>query len=143
MVKYEKPLPLITPVSKVFYDGCKSRRLLYQHCHACDRIICFPKILCPGCLGSELTWKASKGSGVVFSFTITRAAAPSEFSASVPYVLAIVRLDEGFKLMSNIEDCDLDTLHCDMRVEVQFDDITEEITLPKFRPVEKESSSYA
>lgn len=133
MNDYMKPLPLITSVSKVFYDACKTGRLLYQQCQVCNELVFFPKTLCPGCLGSDLTWKESAGTGSIFSFTITQAHAPSEFASATPYVLAIIKMDEGFKLMSNIVDCDPDDLRCDMRVRVTFEAVTPEITLPKFR----------
>ena len=69
----------------------------------------------------------------MFSFTVTVAAAPTEFADSTPYILAIVKLDEGFKLMTNIVECDFNRLRCDMPVEVIFEQVTDEITLPKFR----------
>lgn len=70
-----------------------------------------------------------------FSFTVAYDFAPPEFASSTPYALAVVNLDEGFSMLTNIVDCDLDKLQCDMPVEVLFDPVTPEITLPKFRPV--------
>ncbi|MBU3069189.1 Zn-ribbon domain-containing OB-fold protein [Aestuariicella sp. G3-2] len=133
MSNYKKPLPLITPTSKVFYDGCRSGKLLYQQCLDCGQVIFFPQSICPGCLSHNIEWKQSKGKGRLFTFTITHAAAPSEFSEDTPYVLAIVEMDEGYKMMTNIIETDFDEIKCDMEVEVVFDKVTEEITLPKFR----------
>ena len=135
MGEYKKPLPLITPLSKVFYDGCREHKLLYQQCSDCGEIVFFPRHLCSNCLGRNLSWQESKGRGRIHTFTVTYEYAPSEFADSTPYALAIVKLDEGFRMMSNIVDCDLSQLACETPVEVVFDAVTAEITLPKFRPV--------
>ena len=134
MSDYQKPLPLITPVSKVFYDGCKEHKLLFQQCADCGEVVFFPKILCTGCMSRNLEWKESQGRGKIHTFTVTYDYAPPEFMADVPYALAIIELDEGFTMMSNIVECDFDKLACNMPVEVVFDPVTPEITLPKFRP---------
>ena len=135
MGEYKKPLPLITPLSKVFYDGCREHKLLYQQCSDCGEIVFFPRHLCSNCMGRNLAWKESTGRGRIHTFTVTYAYAPMEFADSTPYALAIIKLDEGFRMMSNIVECNLDQLACEMPVEVVFDAVTEEITLPQFRPV--------
>ncbi|MCX5851298.1 MAG: Zn-ribbon domain-containing OB-fold protein [Deltaproteobacteria bacterium] len=137
MSGYNKPLPLITPLSKVFYDACRDKKLMYQQCNDCGEIIFFPKHLCPNCMSRNLGWKESKGKGKIQTFTVTYEAAPPEFAADQPYALAIIRLDEGFRMMTNIVECDFNTLSCEMPVEVVFDAVTPEITLPKFRPAVK------
>ena len=134
MSEYTKPLPLITALSKVFYDGCKEGRLLYQVCADCGHVNFFPKELCCNCMGRNLEWRESSGRGRIFTFTVTYDYAPPEFASDTPYALAIVILDEGFRMTSNIVECDFDTLKCDMPVEVVFDPVTPEVTLPKFRP---------
>jgi len=140
MSKYSKPLPLITKLSKVFYDGCKENRLLYQQCKDCGQVVFFPKYLCSKCMSHNLEWKESKGKGKIHTFTVTYDAAPPEFMADVPFALAIIELDEGFRIMSNIVECDFNELICDMPVEVIFVPVTPEITLPKFRPVKNEGT---
>ncbi|MBU2551896.1 MAG: Zn-ribbon domain-containing OB-fold protein [Proteobacteria bacterium] len=135
MSGYNKPLPLITQLSKVFYDGCKANKLLYQVCADCGEIIFFPKQTCPNCMGHSLEWKESSGRGRIFTFTVTYDYAPPEFAADTPYALAIVVLEEGFRMTSNIVESDLDAIRCDMPVEVVFDPVTSDITLPKFRLV--------
>ncbi len=134
MGDYTKPLPLITTLSKVFYDACKENKLIYQHCPdcGCDPIF-FPKHMCPDCLGENLGWKVSKGKGRIYSFTVALDSAPPEFWGDMPYILAIVELDEGFRMMSNIVMCDPNDVTCDKRVEIVFDPVTPEVTLPKFR----------
>jgi len=141
MSNYKKPLPLITPVSHIFYEGCQNGKLLYQQCSQCGEVIFFPKSLCPECLSHNIEWKESAGKGRIFTYTVTYANAPPEFISDMPYVLAIVRMDEGYKLMTNIVDCDFADLQCDLSVEVIFEKVTEAITLPKFRLLGKAATS--
>ena len=135
MSEYNLPLPVITTLSKVFWDGCKEEKLLYQHCEDCGEVIFFPKYLCPNCMSHSLEWLESKGKGKIDTFTVTYNFAPPAFMAEVPYCVAIIDMDEGYRMMSNIVECDFKELECDMPVEVAFDPVTEEVTLPKFRPV--------
>ncbi|MBA2882986.1 hypothetical protein HNR65_003342 [Desulfosalsimonas propionicica] len=136
MSEYNKPLPLVTELSKHFYDGCKQGELLYQKCDDCGQIVFYPKELCPACMGRRLSWRKSNGKGKIYTFTVTYDAAPPEFATDVPYALALIDVDEGFRMMSNIVECDFDKLRCEMPVEVVFDQITPDIALPKFRPSE-------
>lgn len=136
MTEYKKPLPLITEMSKIFYDGCRDGKLLYQKCDDCNETIFFPKHLCTACMGRNLSWEASAGKGKIYSFTVTYEYAPMEFMDSTPYALAIINMDEGFSIMSNIVECDFESLASDMEVEVFFDPVTPEISLPKFRLVD-------
>jgi uncharacterized OB-fold protein len=85
-------------------------------------------------MSHNLEWKESKGKGKIYTFTVTYDAAPPEFMASVPYALAVINLDEGFSMLSNIVDCDYEKLSCDLPVEVLFEKVTPDVTLPKFRP---------
>lgn len=135
MSEYNLPLPVITTLSKVFWDGCKQEKLLYQHCEDCGEVIFFPKYLCPNCMSHNLEWLESKGKGKIDTFTVTYNFAPPAFMAEVPYCVAIIDMDEGYRMMSNIVKCDFDELECEMPVEVVFDPVTEEVTLPRFRPV--------
>jgi uncharacterized OB-fold protein len=133
--EYNLPLPVITTLSKEYWDGCKENKLLYQHCRDCDEVIFFPKYLCPNCMGHNLEWLESKGKGKIVTFTVTYESAPPAFMAEMPYAVAIIEMDEGYRIMSNIIECDFDTLECEMPVEVVFDPVTPEVTLPKFKPV--------
>ena len=136
MKEYKKPLPLITKLSKPFYDACKEHRLIYQKCRDCNQVIFFPKILCTNCMGHNLEWKESKGKGTVLTYTVTYDYGPQEFMQDGPYALALIDMDEGYRMMSNIIGCEFSDIKCGMPVEVVFEVATEEITLPKFRPVQ-------
>jgi len=86
-------------------------------------------------MSRDLEWKESKGKGKIYSFTVTYDFAPPDFMDDVPYALAIIDIDEGFRIMSNVVECNFEELACDMPVEVVFDPVTPQITMPKFRPV--------
>ena len=89
--------------------------------------------MCPECLSTEWVWTKVSGRGIVYSFVVFHRVYHTGFKDEVPYVVAVVELEEGPRLMSNIIGCDPNAVHCDMPVEVVFDDVSEEVTLPKFR----------
>ena len=134
MKEYNKPLPRPTPWSKPFWEGCKRHELLIQRCKECQEHIFYPKIFCPSCFSSTLEWVKSSGRGKIYTYAAIYSYAPTEFSEEVPYIVAVVELEEGVRMMSNIVECKPEDVRCDMEVEVVFDDVTEEMTLPKFKP---------
>jgi uncharacterized OB-fold protein len=79
----------------------------------------------------------ASGKGTLYSFTVVENNAPSAFMKDIPFVVALIRLEEGVQMLSNVVDCDFSELRCDMPVEVLFEKLNEEFTLPKFRPVRK------
>ena len=133
MKEYKKPLPEPTPWSQPFWDGCKRHELLIQRCKDCQTPTFYPKLFCPHCLSPNLAWEKASGRGKIYSYTAVHSYAPSAFSEDTPYVVAVIDLQEGVRMMSNIVDCLPEAVKCDMNVEVVFDDVTEEMTLPKFR----------
>src|SRR5215831_9709521 len=126
------PLPHPTPLSRPHWDGCREGRLLVQRCGACGRHVFVPQPLCPTCQSAELAWVECKGTGSLYSFTVVHRPQRPEFD--VPYVVAIVELDEGAFLLTNLVDCAQNAIEIGMRVEVTFRKMSEEITLPYFRP---------
>lgn len=132
--EYRKPLPVMTPWSAPFWEGCRRGDLLIQKCQDCQALNFYPKLYCVECLSSNLEWVKTAGNGKVYSYMTVYAFQPTEFAQDVPYVVAIVELDEGVRIMSNIVACHPDEVHCDMRVEAVFEKVTEEFTLVKFRP---------
>ena len=129
---YEKPLPVIDPESRPYWDALKQHRLLLKHCRACQRSHHYPRELCPHCHSDDLEWKQAAGTGRIYSYTVARRPAGPAFKADTPYVVALVELDEGARLMTNIVTADVESVRIDQRVTVQFDDVTPEVTLPKF-----------
>ncbi len=133
---YTGPVPKPTPETKPFWDATKQHTLKIQRCDDCAQHYFYPRPLCPHCLSRNVAWVAVSGRGKLHSFVINHRA-PRGFPAAGPFIIGIVELDEGVKMMSNIVGIEPDPklLRCDMPVEVVFEDITAEITLPKFKPV--------
>lgn len=137
MSEYQKPLPEIQPWSKSFWEGTKARKLLIQECKACGMKIFYPRKYCPECWSDNLFWFKASGKAKIFSCSTTLAGVEERFAADLPFVLALVDLKEGVRMMTNIVDCKPEEVHIGMDVEVVFEDVTDEITLPKWRPVRK------
>jgi len=133
----KKPIPVVTPWAKPFWDAANARSLIIQKCKDCEKVVFYPRLACPHCLSGDLEWVEASGKGTVYSYTIVRSNAPSPFLSDMPYVVAIVRLEEGVQMLTNIVGCDPEEIRCDMPVEVTFEKLNEEFTLPKFTPVKK------
>lgn len=130
-----KPVPVVAPWARAFWEATRENRLLLQCCEDCHKVIHYPRIACPHCFSDRLGWQQASGRGIIYSYTVVQANAPSAFAADVPYVVAVIRLEEGVQMLSNIVDCDFDQLSCDQAVEVVFERLDDEFTLPKFRPM--------
>jgi uncharacterized OB-fold protein len=131
---YRKPLPKLNADTRPFWEGCRKHELRFQRCNDCGCVRWPPSYLCPDCHSNDMNWMISKGNGRVYTFAVYHAAFHPEFAADLPYTVAIVALDEGPRLLTNIVDCHPGELRCDMPVEVTWEDLDETITLPKFRP---------
>lgn len=130
--KEQIPLPKPSGITKPFWEACKRGELTVQKCLACGGLTFIPEPACMHCLSPNLTWIKSSGKGTVYSYTtIWRPQTPA---FSPPYVVAIIDLDEGYQMMSNIVDIDHTKVKVGMKVEVKFTPMSEEITLPYFRP---------
>jgi uncharacterized OB-fold protein len=129
-----RPLPRPTPDTLRYWEGCKQHELWLPFCLTCKEYYFYPRAFCPRCFGSEIEWRRASGRGKLYTFSIQyRPQAPG---FKPPYVTAIVQLDEGPRVMTNLIDVEPepDNIRCDMQVEVVFQDMSDEITLPMFRP---------
>ena len=133
--EYRKPLPQPKENSRPFWEGTRAHELRLQRCRHCGKHIFYPRAACPFCLSERLEWVTAGGQGKIYSYTVVRRAMHPAFQDDVPYVLAIVELDEGPRLTTNIVAAALDEVRVDMRVRAAYDDVTPEITLLKFAPV--------
>ena len=131
---YARPLPKRNGDTRAFWEGCRQHELQFQQCRDCGQIRWPPATLCPHCHSTETSPLISKGQGRVYTFAVYHIAFHPGFADELPYTVAVVALDEGPHLLTNIVDCRPDAVQCDMPVEVVWDDIDEEISLPKFRP---------
>ena len=131
---YDKPLPHITTLARPFWEGTHAHELRLQRCRACGSYQFPPQVLCRSCLNEEQDWTATSGHATVFSFVVQHRPATPAFTDDLPYVVAVVELDEGPLMLTNIVGCSPDEVEVGMPVEVTFVDATDEITLYPFRP---------
>jgi uncharacterized OB-fold protein len=142
--QYDRPLPrFYSEGSREFYDAAKKHELRIQQCAACGRFRFPPQPMCPECHSLDSRWTQVSGRGTVHTFTVVHHFEPRSVpmfswpADQYPIVVVIVELPDagGVHLVSNIVDCEPQDLGVGMEVEVVFDDVTDEITLPKFRPL--------
>ncbi len=132
---YKKPLPRIDEESRGFWEALQRHELYVQRCRSCSTTRFYPRVVCPVCMSSDVEWVRCSGRGTVYSFTVTQQNQAPGFREELPYVLAIVELAEGPRVMTNVVGCAVETVKVGMAVEVVFDDVTAEVTLAKFQPV--------
>ena len=119
--------------SEPFWRATKDHRLTYQTCNACKEVVFYPKSHCTRCGSPDLKWNDSKGEGVLYTYSVVRANRSPLFRDDVPYTVAYVDLDEGFRIMTNVIDVAPEQVKIGMRLKVKWDD-QEEVALPYFAP---------
>ena len=135
MDKPVKPVPVVNPWARPFWEAAREEKLIIQKCEDCEKFIFYPRIACPHCFSDNVEWIEAAGKGTIYSYTVVENNAPSAFINDMPYIVAVVKLEEGVQMLSNIVECEPHELTCDMPVEVTFEKLNDEFTLPKFRPV--------
>jgi uncharacterized protein len=137
----DKFLPRPTPESAPFWQGCRDHKLLLQYCVACGKYQFYPRVICANCMSEQIEWREASGRGNVETYTIVTRAVSDAYAADVPYVIALITLEEGPRMMSNVIGCDVESVKCGLAVEVVFEHWSDEITMPKFRPVPDQHAS--
>ena len=132
---YKKPLPKPNSDTRPFWDGCRGHQLKFQKCRNCHHVRWPPSVICPQCYSNDAEWITASGRGTVYTYAVYQQAFHEAFKDDIPYVTAVVELEEGPHLITNVIDCKPDELKCDMPVEVVWNDVTTEFSLPKFSPV--------
>jgi len=131
-----KPRPVVDHLSAPFWAGCRDDRLLLQTCTQCGTPRFPPGPQCPKCGGETAKWIAASGRARVYSWIVVRHPIPAEiYAGDVPYVVALVELEEGVRMPTNIVDCAPEAVAAGMPLEVCFRDGGDGIRLPQFRPV--------
>lgn len=97
--------PPMSQVSLPFWDATRDRKLVLQHCDACARAIWFPRTVCPECMSTELEWREASGRASVYAVSVQYRAALPQLADRVPYAVALVDLEEGVRMMTNVVDC--------------------------------------
>ncbi len=133
MSMHEKPRPRIGPDNAPFWQGCRAHRLMLPTCTACGKAHLPPGPVCPFCFADAIEWKQASGRGVISTWTAVHKAWFPAFAAETPYNVIQVELEEGPRLTSNLLGADKPSIG--QRVEVVFEDVDAELTLPRFRAV--------
>lgn len=135
----KKPLPVPTPDTQPFWNALNEGRLMLRHCRDCDTVFHYPRTVCPQCLSSDLDWKQARGTGTLYTYTISRRATHPLFVDEVPQYLAVVELDEGPRLTSTLTNVPEENITIGMALEPVFErHEAERITLLRFQPVRAE-----
>ena len=116
-----------------FWDGCKEGKFLVRHCNVCNEDHFYPRPFCPKCWGDDVEWKEATGRGTLYTYSIVVQNDLPPFNERVPYVAAVVELEEGPRVMTNIEGTPHDELRVGMPVTVGFRPLDDEITSAIFR----------
>jgi uncharacterized protein len=116
-----KPLPSPNSVTAPFWTGCEAGRFEFQQCRACGHRQFPPRVACVACHGQDIEWLTAKGAGTVYSFTIVHRAPLESFKADVPYVLAVVELEEGVRAMMNVRTDAPDSVRIGMPVDIFYE----------------------
>ncbi len=130
----KKPIPRPAPESVKYWEAAKEHRLEIPRCNACGKFWFPPSQSCPHCLAADFTWTPVSGRGKVFSFVTFHRVYHPAFAKEVPYVVALVELEEGPRLLTNIVGVKPESVTCEMPVKVVFDDVAEDVSVPKFEP---------
>jgi uncharacterized OB-fold protein len=132
MADYQKPIPVASLESKAYWEGLREHRLMIPRCEDCGQHWFPPSLLCPHCNSSHTAWTQASGRGKIFSYVVFHRVYHRGFAEEVPYVVALIELAEGPRLLSNIVGTPHDRVECELPVQVVFEDIADVATLPKF-----------
>jgi uncharacterized protein len=133
MTEYAKPLPVLTDANRPFWQASREQRLSLQKCTACEAFRYPISDVCPRCLSLECAWTDVSGRGSVFSYIVFHRAYHEGFKQDVPYNVALIQLEEGPRMYSNIVGTPNDRVKIGDPVQVVFDPVTSDVTIPRFR----------
>lgn len=131
--QYGKPLPRITADSAPYWEHLKQHQLHIQKCASCGTLRMYPRPMCDRCYSVASEWVPASGRGKVHSWCVTHQPVHPGWKEETPFAIVEVELEEGVRLRSTVVDMPLEDLSVGMAVEVVYDDVTDEVTLPKFR----------
>lgn len=134
---YKKPIPIPDEASKRFFEGARAHQLMIQRCNACGTAHWPVLSRCSVCGDTDIVWAQASGKGTLYTFALMHQITHPGFASEIPYNVAEVDLEEGLRVTSTIVGCSHADLRIDMPLEVTFEDLTDEVSLPKFRPVQE------
>ena len=125
-------LPSTDLETQPFWDGLKEGKFLLRHCDTCGKDHYYPRPFCPDCWSDEVSWKEASGRGKIYTYSVVHVNDLPPFNERVPYVAAIVELDEGPRVMTNIVGLPFEDLRADLPVVVEYKAISDDVTIPVF-----------
>ena len=134
--EYKRPLPVKQPESDFYWEKAQAHELWLRKCNSCEQAYFYPRDICPHCFSRDVIWVQASGKGKLYSFEIAYRTFNPAFTVETPFILAMVELEEGPRMMSNLINIKPDpaVVKCDMPVEVVFEKQTDEVTLALFQP---------
>lgn len=130
----QKPVPAPDPATREYWEAAARSELRLPKCTSCGKLHFYPRPACPHCGGTAFDWPLCSGTGTIYSYTVVQRAPSPAFEPDVPYVVAIIALDEGPHLMSNIVGADPATIRIGQQVSVQFREAGDGVCIPVFAP---------
>ena len=128
--------PPVTPVTEPFWEATRDSRYLVQWCVDCDEAIFYPREICPGCLGTDLEWRDASGDATVYAVTVEHRPQDKANADFAPYVVALVDLAEGVRVLTNVIGCEPDDVSVGMPVRITWEALEDGRQLPQFEPAD-------
>lgn len=127
-------LPTIENESRPFWDAARQGRLTIMACNACGKAYHYPRPFCPHCWSNDVSWREASGKATLYTYSTVFVNDLPPFKERLPYTVAIVDLEEGVRMTTELVDCDVAQARIGMPLQVTFKPITDDISLPVFRP---------
>lgn len=127
------PVPDVDSVNRLYFEGTAAGELRVRKCNSCGTLFRFAHAWCPDCWSQDLDFVVSSGLGKVETFTVVHQAPYESFEDRIPYVIALIELEEGVRMMSNVIDCQPQDVHIGMNVQAVFEQ-RGPVSLPMFSP---------
>jgi uncharacterized OB-fold protein len=128
--------PPVTEITAPFWESTQRKELVLQWCNACGAVIHYPRALCPSCLADDLEFRTASGKGTIYAFTVVHRAGNPTMETRVPYVVALVELEEGTRMLSNVVGCEPREVRVGMPVQVSWEELSDGRALPLFEPIQ-------
>jgi uncharacterized OB-fold protein len=135
-VSPDRLAPPVSALTAPFWDATREQRLLLQWCRACERPVFYPREVCPVCLSTALEWRESPGEGTVYAVTVEHRAQQPGLASWAPYAVALVELDEGVRMLTNVIGIQPDRVAIGQRVAIAWEPLQDGRHLPVFEPRE-------
>jgi uncharacterized OB-fold protein len=131
MARFDLPSP--DAETMPWWEACKEGRLLVKRCRACGKPHYYPRPFCPHCWSNDVEWEEASGRATLYTFSVVRKNDLPPWNERVPYIAAVVDLEEGVRMMTNVVECEIDDVRIGMPLEVTFRQ-EDEWSVPVFRP---------